>query len=91
MNESGIVMALDRLDVLETRIKDLVKLVQELKRKNVSLEDEVKAARQQIVSQDEMNRRWEKERLDIKSRIERVMSEIELLECADDPKEVALD
>ena len=84
-------MALDRLDVLETRIKDLVKLVQELKRKNASLEDEVKAARQQIVSQDDMNRRWEKERLDIKSRIERVMSEIELLECADDSKEVARD
>ncbi len=84
-------MALDRLDVLETRIKDLVKLVQELKRKNASLEDEVKAARQQIVSQDDVNRRWEKERLDIKSRIERVMSEIELLECADDSKEVALD
>ena len=84
-------MALDRLDVLETRIKDLVKLVHELKRKNASLEDEVKAARQQIVSQDDMNRRWEKERLDIKSRIERVMSEIELLECADDSKEVALD
>jgi len=84
-------MALDRLDVLETRIKDLVKLVQELKRKNASLEDEVKAARQQIVSQDDVNRRWEKERLDIKSRIERVMSEIELLECADDAKEVALD
>jgi FtsZ-binding cell division protein ZapB len=91
VKESGIVMALDRLDVLETRIKDLVKLVQELKRKNASLEDEVKSARQQIVSQDDMNRRWEKERLDIKSRIERVMSEIELLECADDPKEVALD
>jgi chromosome segregation ATPase len=91
VKESGIVMALDRLDVLETRIKDLVKLVQELKRKNASLEDEVKAARQQIMSQDDMNRRWEKERLDIKSRIERVMSEIELLECADDPKEVALD
>jgi FtsZ-binding cell division protein ZapB len=91
VNESGIVMTLDRLDVLETRIKDLVKLVQELKRKNASLEDEVKAARQQIVSQDDVNRRWEKERLDIKSRIERVMSEIELLECADDSKEVALD
>lgn len=83
-------MALDRLDVLEARIKDLVKLVQELKRKNASLEDEVKVARQQIVSQDHVNRRWEKERLDIKSRIERVMSEIELLECANDSKEVAL-
>jgi DNA repair exonuclease SbcCD ATPase subunit len=91
VNENGIAMALDRLDVLETRIKDLVKLVQELKRKNALLEEEIKAARQQILSQDDMNRRWENERIDIKSRIERVMSEIELLECADDSKEVALD
>lgn len=84
-------MALDRLDALEARIKDLVKLVQELKRKNASLEDEVKATRQRLASQDDVNRRWEKERIDIRSRIERVMSEIELLECADDAKEVALD
>lgn len=84
-------MALDRLDALEARIKDLVKLVQELKRKNASLEDEVKEARQRLASQDDVNRRWEKERIDIRSRIERVMSEIELLECADDAKEVALD
>ena len=84
-------MALDRLDALEARIKDLVKLVQELKRKNASLEDEVKAALQRLASQDDVNRRWEKERIDIRSRIERVMSEIELLECADDAKEVALD
>lgn len=84
-------MALDRLDALEVRIKDLVKLVQELKRKNASLEDEVKAAHQRLASQDDVNRRWEKERIDIRSRIERVMSEIELLECADDAKEVALD
>jgi hypothetical protein len=55
------------------------------------LEDEVKAARQRLASQDDINRRWEKERIDIRSRIERVMSEIELLECVDDAKEVALD
>lgn len=84
-------MALDRLDALETRIKDLVKLVQELKRKNASLEEEVKVARQRLASQDDLNRRWEKERIDIRSRIERVMNEIELLECVDDAKEVALD
>lgn len=84
-------MALDRLDALEIRIKDLVKLVHELKRRNTSLEDEVKAARQRLASQDDVNRRWEKERVDIRSRIERVMGEIELLECADDAKEVALD
>ncbi|TKS60804.1 MAG: hypothetical protein EWM72_01110 [Nitrospira sp.] len=84
-------MALDRLDALETRIRDLVQLVQELKRENASLEDEVKAARQRLGSQDDLNRRWEKERIDIKSRIEKVMGEIELLECVDDPKEVTLD
>lgn len=84
-------MALDRLDALETRIKDLVKLVQELKRRNASLEDEVKMARQRLSSQDDMNRRWEKERIDIKSRVEKLMDEIELLECAEDAKEVTLD
>ncbi|MFO0706821.1 MAG: hypothetical protein U0412_08205 [Nitrospira sp.] len=84
-------MALDRLDALEGRIRDLVKLVQELKKKNAMLEEEVKATRQRLASQDDLNRRWEQERVDIKARIERVMGEIELLECLDDPKEVALD
>ena len=84
-------MALDRLDALETRIRDLVKLVQELKRKNVLLEEELKAARHRLATQDDMNRVWEKERMDIKTRIEKVMNEMELLECFEDPKEVAID
>ncbi|MDH4082413.1 MAG: cell division protein ZapB [Nitrospira sp.] len=84
-------MALDRLDALETRIRDLVQLVQELKRKNAVLEDEVNTARQRLAAQDDMNRQWEKERVDIRARIEKVMSEIELLECIEDPKEVAID
>jgi hypothetical protein len=84
-------MALDRLDALETRIRDLVQLVQELKRKNAVLEEEVKTARQRLAAQDDMNRQWEKERVDIRARIEKVMSEIELLECIEDPKEVAID
>jgi DNA repair exonuclease SbcCD ATPase subunit len=86
-----MLMSLDRLDALETRIRDLVKLVQELKRKNGLLEEELKTARQQLAQQDDMNRRWEMERVDIKTRIEKVMSEIELLECIEDPKEVAID
>jgi archaellum component FlaC len=84
-------MALERLDALEARIRDLVKLVQEVKRKNVMLEDELKAARQRLATQDDLNRRWEQERVDIKARIEKVMGEIELLECLEDTKEVALD
>ncbi len=84
-------MALDRLDALEARIRELVKLVQEFKKKNALLEDELKATRQRLSVQDDMNRQWEQERVDIKARIEKVMGEIDLLECLDDSKEVALD
>lgn len=84
-------MALDQLDALETRIRDLVLVVQELKRKNAALEEEVRTARQRLAAQDDANNRWEKERVDIRARIEKVLGEIELLECVEDPKEVAID
>lgn len=84
-------MALDRLDALESRIKDLVKLVQELKNKNSALEDDLKATRRRLADRDESSKRWERERIDIKSRIETVLDEIELLECFEERKEVALD
>lgn len=84
-------MALDRLDALETRIKDLVKLVHELKKKNAVLEEDIKAIRQRYAEQSDSNRRWERERIDIKSRIEKVLGEIELLECLEERKEVAFD
>jgi len=84
-------MALDRLDALENRIRDLVKLVQELKKRNASAEEELKVVRQQLAERDDSNRRWEQERVDIKSRIEKVLGDIELLECFEERKEVALD
>ena len=84
-------MALDRLDALEDRIRDLVKLVQELKKKNVAAEEELKVVRRRLGEKDDSNRRWEQERVDIKSRIEKVLGDIELLECFEERKEVALD
>jgi chromosome segregation ATPase len=84
-------MALDRLDALEDRIRDLVKLVQELKKKNVVAEEELKVVRCRLAEKDDSNRRWEQERVDIKSRIEKVLGDIELLECFEERKEVALD
>jgi chromosome segregation ATPase len=84
-------MAFDRLDAFESRIRDLVKLVQELKKKNASIEEELKVVRQRLAEKDDANRRWEQERVDIKSRIERVLGDIELLECLEERKEVARD
>ena len=82
---------MDRLDALETRIKDLVKLVHELKKKNAALEEDLKTVRQRYAEQTDSNRRWERERIDIKSRIEKVLGEIELLEGLEERKEVAFD
>lgn len=84
-------MALDRLDALENRIRDLVKLVQELKKKNATAEEELKVIRQRLAEREDSNRRWEQERVDIKSRIEKVLGDVELLECFEERKEVAFD
>jgi chromosome segregation ATPase len=84
-------MALDRLDALETRIKDLVKLIQELKKRNAGLEDDLRLTRQRLADESDSNRRWAKERTDIKVRIEKVLGDIEVLESFEERKEVAFD
>ncbi|HEU4504106.1 MAG TPA: cell division protein ZapB [Nitrospira sp.] len=84
-------MALDRLDALETRIKDLVKLIQELKKRNAGLEDDLRLTRQRLADESDSNRRWAKERSDIKVRIEKVLGDIEVLESFEERKEVAFD
>ncbi len=84
-------MALDRLDALESRIKDLVKLVQELKKRNATVEADLTVVRQRLAEKDDSNRRWEQERVDIKFRIEKVLGDVELLECFEERKEVAID
>ena len=84
-------MALDRLDALETRIKDLVKLIQELKKRNAGLEDDLRSIRQRLADESDSNRRWVRERSDIKARVEKVLGDIELLEGFEERKEVAFD
>ena len=83
-------MTLDRLDALETRIRDLVKKVQEVKKHNLSLSEEIKVVRQRLLSQEESNRHLEQERMDIQCRIERAIGDIELLDVIEEPEEVSL-
>jgi len=71
--------------------RDLVKLVQELKKKNAAIEEELQVVRRRLTERDDANRRWEQERVAIRSRIERVLGDIELLECLEERKEVARD
>jgi chromosome segregation ATPase len=84
-------MALERMEALEARIRGLVDLVQELKQKIAALEEDLRAARDRLSKQNQMNQRWEEERSDIRSRIEKVLEGLESLECLEESKEVALD
>jgi FtsZ-binding cell division protein ZapB len=82
-------MTLDGLGTLEVTIRRLLKLVQELRLKNTSLEEQVRGLRQSLASQEELNRLWEKEHTDIQSRIEKVLGDIELLELIEEPEAVS--
>lgn len=84
------IVALDKLEAFEHRIKDLVKATQDLRQRNQSLEQDVRAMRARLMAQDEATRRWERERAQIRARVEKVLGEVELLECWEDSKEVSL-
>lgn len=76
-------MSLDKLEALEARVRKLVDTVYELKRANAALEQDLQAARAHIEKQEDMSRRWEEERMAIRSRIEKVMGELEFLESGE--------
>ena len=87
-------MALETMTELEARVRSLVALVQDLKTQNGQLKDELKLARDRLTKQAELAGQWEAERSDIRSRIEKVLDELEFFECLEDlnvSKEVALD
>lgn len=84
-------MAFEKLEALEGRVRALVETIQELKRANASLQHELQSARERLQQQEELGRRWEDERLDVKLRIEKVLSELDSLDCVDEAKEAALD
>ncbi len=84
-------MALDRMEALEARVRKMVDMIQDLKETNASLEKELERARAHLEQQESESRRWEEERADIRSRIEKVLGELDSHEALEEAKEVALD
>jgi DNA repair ATPase RecN len=84
-------MALERLEALESKVRGLVAMIQDLKRTNASLQGELKTARERLLKQEALGRQWEEERTDVKARIQKVLSELDGLDCLEQSKEVALD
>jgi hypothetical protein len=84
-------MALEKMEALESRIRSLLELVEDLRRSNAVLHRELRAANERVMEQEAMGRRWEEERIDIRTRIEKVLAELDFLEGIEQSKEVALD
>ena len=77
-------MSLEKIDALEVRVKKLVDLVVELRRDKAVLEEELQAARERVMKQEQLSDGWEEERTNIRSRIEKVLDELEFLDHANE-------
>lgn len=76
-------MSLEKMEALEVRVRQLVDLVQELKQTNGSLQRELRVTQEQLMKQEALSHDWEEERKTIKSRIERILGELDGLELSE--------
>lgn len=76
-------MSLEKMEALEVRVRQLVDLVQELKQTNGSLQRELHVNQEQLMKQEALSHEWEEERKTIKSRIERIIDELDGLELSE--------
>ena len=73
-------MSLEKLEALEGRVRKLVDLVVELRQNKTQLEKELQKAREVLDKQKELVHGWEEERTNLRSRIEKVLDELEFLD-----------
>ncbi len=76
-------MSLEKMDVLEVRVRQLVDLVQELQQTNTSLRQQVSLANEELSKREACFHEWELERERLTSRIEKVVGELDGLELSD--------
>ncbi|GJL68435.1 MAG: hypothetical protein NPIRA06_10700 [Nitrospirales bacterium] len=77
-------VSVDKLETLEVRIKKLLDLVIELRQDKSHLEQELESTRERLAKHEEMSEGWEEERTTIRSRIEKVLDELEFLDRSND-------
>jgi chromosome segregation ATPase len=74
----------EKLETLEFRVKKLLDLVIELRQDKSHLEQELESTRERLAKREEMSEGWEEERTTIRSRIEKVLGELEFLDRPND-------
>jgi chromosome segregation ATPase len=74
----------EKLETLEVRVRKLLDLVVELRQDKTHLEQELESTRERLAKHEELSEGWEEERTTIRSRIEKVLGELEFLDRSND-------
>ena len=77
-------MDLEKLEALEKRVRKLVELVIHLREEKAQLEEQLQWTREQLAKHGDLSQEWEEERANLRSRIEKVLHELEFLDHSDD-------
>lgn len=77
-------MSVEKMEKLEVRVRKLLDLLVELKQDKSNLEQELESTREHLAKQQEMSEGWEDERGTIRSKIEKVLDELEFLDHSND-------
>lgn len=77
-------MSVEKMENLEVRVRKLLDLLVELKQDKSNLEQELESTREHLAKQQEMSEGWEDERGTIRSKIEKVLGELEFLDHSND-------
>jgi chromosome segregation ATPase len=77
-------VSVEKLETLEVRVRKLLDLVVELRQDKSHLEQELESTRERLSKHEEMSEGWEEERTTIRSRIEKVLGELEFLDRPND-------
>ncbi len=73
-------MSVEKMEKLEVRVRKLLDLVVELRNDKSKLEQELDSTRERLAKQQDMSDGWEDERTTIRSKIEKVLDELEFLD-----------
>jgi chromosome segregation ATPase len=82
MKEVGV--SVEKMEQLEVRVRKLLDLVVELRQNKSYLEQELQSTREHLAKQQDMSEGWEDERTTIRSKIEKVLDELEFLDHSND-------
>ena len=72
-------MPIDQIMILEKRVHQLMNMVKCLKEDKTVLEKKVRTMGQQLTKQDRDSLRWNQDRVRLRSKVERILSDVGIL------------